>query len=68
MMHSIRPRALLSGMLSGLAICAVTPFANSYLKTTPWPEGIFPWRPSSSFSRQPCCWPWWPGFPAAPRF
>lgn len=42
MMHSIRPRALLSGMLSGLAICAVTPFANSYLKTTPLAGGHFP--------------------------
>ena len=42
MMHTIRPRALLCGMLSGVAICAVTPFANSYLKTTPLAGGHFP--------------------------
>lgn len=42
MMHTIRPRALLSGLFFGVALCAVTPFANSYLKTTPLAGGHFP--------------------------
>ncbi|SFL79311.1 hypothetical protein SAMN05421830_106174 [Desulfomicrobium norvegicum] len=40
--HTIRPRALLCGTILGVALCAVTPFANSYLRTTPLAGGHFP--------------------------
>ena len=42
MMHSIRPRALIGGTVSGVLLCAVTPFANRALKTTPMAGGHFP--------------------------
>ena len=42
MTHTIRPRALVSGLLVGVVLCAITPFANSYLKTTPLAGGHFP--------------------------
>ncbi len=41
-MHTIRPRALIGGLLTGVVLCAVTPFADSYLKTTPLAGGHFP--------------------------
>lgn len=37
-----RPRALLSGLIVGVALCAITPFADSYLRTTPLAGGHFP--------------------------
>lgn len=42
MTQNIRPRALVGGTLLGVAVCAVTPFANSYLRTTPLAGGHFP--------------------------
>ena len=42
MTHTIRPRALVSGLIVGVVLCAITPFANSYLKTTPLAGGHFP--------------------------
>jgi len=42
MMHTIRLRALLCGLIAGIAACAATPFANSYLRTTPLAGGHFP--------------------------
>ncbi len=42
MTQSIRPRAFLCGATLGVAVCAVTPFANSYLRTTPLAGGHFP--------------------------
>jgi len=42
MTHTIRPRALASGLLIGVVLCAITPFANSYLKATPLAGGHFP--------------------------
>lgn len=42
MTNTIRPRAFLSGVFLGTAVCAVTPFANSYLRTTPLAGGHFP--------------------------
>lgn len=42
MTHTIRPRAFLSGLILGVAFCAVTPFANSYLRATPLAGGHFP--------------------------
>ncbi len=42
MTHVIRPRAYLGGTLLGVAFCAVTPFANAYLRTTPLAGGHFP--------------------------
>ncbi len=41
-MHVIRPRAFIGGLLCGVLLCAVTPFADSYLKTTPLAGGHFP--------------------------
>ncbi len=41
-MHTIRPRALIGGLLCGVLLCALTPFADSYLKTTPLAGGHFP--------------------------
>jgi hypothetical protein len=41
-MHTIRPRALIAGLLCGVLLCALTPFADSYLKTTPLAGGHFP--------------------------
>jgi hypothetical protein len=41
-MHTIRPRALIGGLFVGVLLCAVTPFADSYLKTTPLAGGHFP--------------------------
>jgi hypothetical protein len=42
MTHTIRPRALIAGLVTGVTLCAITPFANSYLKTTPLAGGHFP--------------------------
>ncbi len=42
MTHTIRPRTLVAGLCSGVFLCAITPFANSYLKTTPLAGGHFP--------------------------
>ncbi len=41
-MHTLRPRALIAGLLFGVLLCAITPFADSYLKTTPLAGGHFP--------------------------
>ncbi len=41
-MHTIRPRAFLGGLFCGVLLCALTPFADSYLKTTPLAGGHFP--------------------------
>jgi hypothetical protein len=41
-MHTIRPRALFAGLVVGVVLCAITPFADSYLKTTPLAGGHFP--------------------------
>lgn len=41
-MHTIRLRALIAGLIFGILLCAVTPFADSYLKTTPIAGGHFP--------------------------
>ena len=41
-MHVIRPRALIGGLFCGVLLCAITPFADSYLKTTPLAGGHFP--------------------------
>jgi hypothetical protein len=38
----IRLRALISGLLIGVVLCGVTPFADSYLRTTPLAGGHFP--------------------------
>lgn len=38
----LRPRALLSGLIVGVLLCAITPFADSYLRTTPLAGGHFP--------------------------
>ena len=41
-MQTVRFRALFGGLLAGVALCACTPFADSYLKTTPLAGGHFP--------------------------
>jgi hypothetical protein len=41
-MHTIRLRALFAGLIVGVLLCAITPFANSYLRTTPLAGGHFP--------------------------
>jgi hypothetical protein len=42
MTHAIRLRTYLFGTLFGVAFCAVTPFANTYLRATPLAGGHFP--------------------------
>ena len=41
-MQTIRLRALFGGLICGVILCALTPFADSYLKTTPLAGGHFP--------------------------
>lgn len=41
-MHTIRPRALIGGLVCGVILCALTPFADGYLKSTPLAGGHFP--------------------------
>ncbi len=42
MNHPIRGRALYTGLIVGVLLCAVTPYADSYLRTTPLAGGHFP--------------------------
>ena len=44
-LHTIRFRAVLTGLLASALICAVTPFNNVYLEATPLGGGHFPLAP-----------------------
>ena len=41
----VRLRAILLGLVLGIAICAITPFNNAYLQGTPLGGGHFPLAP-----------------------
>jgi hypothetical protein len=44
-MPIVRRRAIVAGVLLGLAICAFSPYSNAYLKATPLGGGHFPLAP-----------------------
>lgn len=48
-MQTIRLRALLTGLCIGVFLCGITPFADSYLKSTPLAGGHFPLAASFVF-------------------